>query len=116
MLGDPISNDLREAFEHAVVNFRAWDTGGPEPRISFDLKPFTVAEVCDRSGLFSDAVRDSIYDVVRELAADFRNSPWGANHKCEAPEDRSYASVAQCLRGLYKARVDYYRGRKLGQS
>jgi hypothetical protein len=97
-----IPNDVREAFEGAVGAFQHWDYGAPEPGVFYKQQSVSIDSVCDLAAAFSGEVSDSVFDVVRKLAAEFNTG---------VPVDKSYQIVALCMYRLVQSKRDHIKHR-----
>jgi hypothetical protein len=101
-----IAAQLSNAFTVAIFYFEEW-TGGPEPEISYELSPTSIAAVCESVAACSGRAPNVTYGMVSKIAEDFQGTVEAIDRDCRIPEDHSYKSVAMCLLRLYNARVDY---------
>jgi hypothetical protein len=107
---NPISDDLRYAFEVAAKSLENWGRGDREPSILHDRINYPIGAICNFVMDFSGRTPDHIYECVLTLAQHFRSGDERhVGYPCDSPKDQSYASVARCLLGLYNARVARYQ-------
>jgi hypothetical protein len=100
---DPIPEDLRHAFHHAVVLFADWDRGGPEPQVSLEQQPYPISSVCSWVMKFNDRMPENVQHVlanIRGLTIDLT--------------DPSYGTAARSLlRAINDRKAEYRQRREL---
>jgi len=106
-----VSAELRNAFAQAIVNFADWNMGGPEPRVSYEMREHSLTGIFMLVAAYSRPMSKTIMRPIRDLAAEFRNGEEALDHDCSGPKHQSYASGAECMSRLYNARVAHYRRR-----
>jgi hypothetical protein len=90
---DPISRDLREAFEEAIVKYEGWRRGEPEPDVSFKTQEHSIRRICLLVSEFEDPMPDDLWHLLA--------SRTGGE---DLPNDRSYRCAAQFLARLITER------------
>jgi hypothetical protein len=65
----PIPPDLAQAFHDALAQLRGWQ-GGPEPEVSYQLRPRTISAVFDDVINFNDPVPDNVQAVLLQMRID----------------------------------------------
>ena len=88
-----IPKDFADAFNKALAAFHNWTTEGNrnsviEPEF---VQRHSIGSMCNFIEVFNDPMPDNVYQFLCWLAA---------GQSGAAPNDRSYASGARCLRAL----------------
>jgi hypothetical protein len=96
---DPIPEELRQAFNEAVMQYSYWDSVGPEPEVMLHRAPWTISAVCSLVTKFDDPMPDNIFQFLCGQADSSSKLLEG---------DRSFRSGARCLAGLIQARKAQY--------
>jgi hypothetical protein len=93
-----IPENLSTAFCDAVLDYRTWDRGGPEPKRFIGSNRFEISAICDLVWNFTDEMPDLYYQVICYEVA----------NPLDVPKDHSYASGARCLKKLIEVRKARY--------
>ena len=95
----PMPADRADAFNKAIAALHNWIVEDKRDKL---LEPtivqrHTIAAVCDFVEVFNEPMPDNVYRFLCWLAAE---------HSGTAPQDRSYASGARCLRMIRDSHAD----------
>jgi hypothetical protein len=104
---NPIPKDFAGAFNKALAAFHNWTTeehrdGLIEPEF---VQRHSISSVCNFIEAFNDPMPDNVYQFLCWLAA---------GQSGTAPDDRSYASGARCLRALRDKHITRHEERRQG--
>ncbi|MGO8868848.1 MAG: hypothetical protein ACLQME_20355 [Alphaproteobacteria bacterium] len=113
MANRPISNELREAFDVAILLLNDLEKGGEEDRVSYEGWDRSICDICTLVKPYNDRMPDETYKRLEEVASNILGELWNflSNEKGperpkvpERPKDHSYRSGAEHLEALYEAR------------
>jgi hypothetical protein len=91
----PIPDDLREAFERAVVELIHWDRGGEEPSgIGLSGKFYSISDIAGLAGSFKDRMRESTLRLLLKYAS---SSLTHQDEQVELGKDPTYETGARCV-------------------
>jgi hypothetical protein len=110
---NPLTDDLKQAFERAVYSFNDWrHHGGPERLVQIGSNPkhFTIGEVCNLVLNFdNERLPDDLYGhVLRLRVSETKRQTLVEN----LGTDRTYHAGARFLRGLILNHYAKETGRK----
>ena len=102
---NPIPKDFADAFNKALAAFHNWTTeenrdGLIEPEF---VQRHSIRSMCNFIEAFDDPMPDNVYQFLCWLAA---------GQSGAAPDDRSYASGARCLRALRDKHIAHHQERE----
>ena len=105
-MNDPISQDLREAFQRAVELFHGWRGAVPEPQVSLNRSPVEMSGVCGLVASFPDKLPEGIVSLLLSYMY--------AQHdtlRNDLERNPTYATGARCLLALIAEKKDRYRAK-----
>jgi hypothetical protein len=94
----PIGRELQNTFGSAIVAYRDWGRGQPEPKVFYKQTPVAISFVCDLAMTFEDEMPDPIWNLLLETA---RGSD-------EWLKDRKFSSGGRCLAQLIREKEESF--------
>lgn len=91
---NPITGELRDAFEQAIGQYGDWRRGESEPTVSLNMEPVPISAVCARVSKFEEPMPGGLWDSLAKV------TPGGE----DLPNDLSYQSAARFLAHLIRER------------
>jgi hypothetical protein len=91
---EPISADLREAFDQAVNAMIAWDGVGEEPTVSVHGRPTRITVIASLVGTYKDRMPTNLYWRLVNYAHRY---PKRRPEAAKLTADSSYETGAGCL-------------------
>lgn len=91
----PISADICDAFDRAVIEFIVWDDGsGEEPTVSVHSRPTLISAIAGLAESYTDTMPASLFWRMVHCA---NRSLERRREAAELSKDGSYATGAWCL-------------------
>jgi hypothetical protein len=95
---NPITGELRDAFEESIGRYGNWRQGEPEPDVSLKRQPYAISKVCGFVSKFEEPMPDGLWDLLATVTRGGDN----------LPNDQSYRSAARFLAQLVEERKVHF--------